>query len=130
MKNSKTLVQLFRYGIVGGGAFIVDYGVLWTLTEYCYIHYLLSATISFLLGLSVNYMLSTAWVFAKGRCQNKLLEIIIFAIIGVVGLLLNEAIIYLIADVLLLHYMVGKVISTIVVFFWNFYARKYILFNE
>jgi len=33
-KTDKTLIQLFRYTFVGGLAFLVDFGMLFILTEY------------------------------------------------------------------------------------------------
>lgn len=122
--------QLLLYSVVGGVAFVVDYGSLWVLTEYCHLYYLVSAAIAFILGLGVNYVLSTVFVFTQRKYDNKYLEIIIFSIVGVVGLLFNELLIYIIADCLGLHYMIGKIVSTIVVFFWNFFARKYLLFHQ
>ena len=53
-----------------------------------------------------------------------------FAIIGVIGLIFNELIMYAGTDILHLHYMVSKLISTAIVFFWNFFARKFLLFNK
>ena len=55
-------IQFFRYFFVGGFAFVVDYGLLVLLTEVFGLHYLVSATISFIAGLVVNYLLSTSWV--------------------------------------------------------------------
>ncbi len=124
-----TIVQLFRYGFVGGAAFVVDYGALYALTEFAGLHYLLSATISFILGLTVNYLLSISWVFNNGKLSNRLLEFLVFALIGVIGLGLNTLIMYVSTDLLSIHYMISKIISTILVFFWNFFARKIILFK-
>ena len=42
-KTDNTIVQLFRYTFVGGFAFVVDFGLLYVLTEYAHFHYLLSA---------------------------------------------------------------------------------------
>lgn len=125
-----TIVQLFRYGFVGGAAFIVDYGALYILTEYAGFHYLLSATIAFILGLLTNYLLSISWVFNNGKMSNRLLEFLVFALIGVIGLGLNTIIMYISTDLLGVHYMISKIISTILVFFWNFFARKFILFKS
>ena len=129
-KTSDTLTQLFRYAFVGGLAFIVDYGSLWFLTEVCGLHYLLSAAIAFILGLTCNYLLSTAWVFSGRSLENRWAEFAVFALIGVVGLGLNELIMWVGTDKLHLHYMLSKIVSTAIVFFWNFFARKFILFNK
>ena len=128
--NNEFWQQLWRYGIVGGIAFVLDYGCLFVLTEYCGIHYLYSAAIAFLVGLATNYILSKIWVFKDNRIGNKFIEFLLFAVIGVVGLGLNELLIYIFAHCLSFHYMVGKIVSTIVVFFWNFLARKYLLFHS
>lgn len=126
----KLFYQLMKYGVVGGIAFIVDYGSLYLLTEFAGVHYMLSAAIAFILGLICNYILSTSWVFGESKISNKMAEFIGFAVIGVLGLLLNELIIYVSTDLIGLHYMVGKIISTAIVFFWNFFARRYLIFKS
>ena len=127
---NNTFVQLFRYVLVGGLAFVIDYGSLFVLTEYFGVNYLLSAAIAFVLGLMVNYLLSTIWVFTESRLNNKMAEFSVFAFIGLVGLVLNEVIMYICSDILNIHYMVSKLCSTGIVFFWNFFGRKYILFTK
>lgn len=121
-------IQLFRYLFVGGTAFVVDFGLLWVLTEYCNLHYLLAAALSFIAGLITNYALSVRWVFHERVLHSRVVEFSVFVIIGVVGLGLNEAIIWLITEWLRCHYIASKIISAVVVFFWNFMARKYLLF--
>ncbi|MBP5563135.1 MAG: GtrA family protein [Bacteroidales bacterium] len=128
-ETENTLIQLFRYGFVGGAAFLVDYGVLVLLTEVFGMHYLLSATISFILGLITNYLLSVVWVFNNRTLGNRWAEFAVFAIIGVIGLGLNALIMYVCTDKMGIHYMISKIISTVIVFFWNFFARKVILFK-
>ena len=129
-KTANTLVQLFRYLWVGGISFIIDYTSLFIFTEYLHINYLISAVIAFILGLTTNSQLSTIWVFNNSRLNNKLSEFTIFSIIGIIGLGLNEIIIYVCSEFLNLYYMISKLISTAVVFFWNFLGRKYILFTN
>lgn len=122
-------IQLFRYFFVGGTAFAVDFGLLWVLTEWGGLHYLLSAAFSFAAGLTVNYILSMLWVFKVHTLRNRIAEFTAFALIGLAGLCLNEAIIWCVTELLNLHYLASKIISTAMVFFWNFMARKYLLFN-
>ena len=128
-KSDKTSVQLFKYGFVGGIAYCVDFGFLIFLTEVVKIHYLISAAIAFILGLLVNYAISILWVFPKRALANKRTEFLIFSIIGLVGLGLNEVIIWFFTEFIHYHYLISKIFSTFVVFFWNFIARKKILFS-
>lgn len=124
-----TLIQLIRYGFVGAIAFAADYGSLYVLTEVAGWQYLLSAAISFLIGLIVNYTLSNLFVFKAHSLNSHTAEFIIFALIGVIGLGLNEGIMYVLTDIVGWYYMVSKLISTGVVFFWNFFARKLTLYS-
>lgn len=122
-------LQLLRYGFVGGVAFVADYGSLFVLTHYAGVHYLWSAGIAFCIGLTVNYLLSISWVFNQNRSAKPWVEFVVFALIGVVGLGLNELIMYVATDLISLHYMLSKLISTAIVFCWNFFARKLIIFK-
>jgi len=129
--TDNTLIQLFRYIIVGGFAFFIDFGLLIFLTETLNIHYLTSAAISFIAGLGLNYFLSIKWIFQNRKCQNKLNELFFFSVIGVIGLIINEIVLWLFSGTILtFHYTISKVISTAIVFIWNFTARKYLLFNQ
>ena len=127
--TNNTFLQLFRYTFVGGCAFLFDFGLLWFLTEKGHWHYLLSATLSFLVGLFVNYFLSKIWVFNTSILKNKGLEFLIFALIGIVGLGLNNLFLWVFTDLCSIYYMISKILTTGIVYFWNFFARKKILFN-
>jgi putative flippase GtrA len=129
-ETNSTLLQLFRYTFVGGAAFIADFGTLYILTEYFKIHYLVSAAISFILGLLINYFLSVKWVFNSRAMKNRTLEFLLFTLIGVIGLGLNELFLWILTDVLLIYYLLSKIFTTIIVYFWNFFARKFLLFRK
>lgn len=127
--TDKLLVQFVRYFFVGGFAFVVDFGLLYILTEYAGLHYLLSATLSFIAGLLVNYTISCLWVFNGSKFKNRLVEFLFFAAIGVVGLALNDTLIWLFTDCIGTHYMFSKIVAAAMVYLWNFFARKYLVFR-
>lgn len=124
--TNNILIQLIRYFFVGGTAFIVDFGLLASLTEFAMMPYQLSACIGFLGGLTVNYFLSIIWVFgSKADTPNsRLAEFFIFALIGIIGLGLNALILWVFTELLMFHYLASKIISAIIVFAWNFLARR------
>ncbi|PXF59226.1 MAG: GtrA family protein [Deltaproteobacteria bacterium] len=128
-KTNNTFIQLFRYTFVGGFAFIFDFGLLFILTEYFNIYYLVSAAIAFLFGLIINYGLSIVLIFEKHSIKSKHIEFVIFALIGIIGLSLNEFFIWFFTEIINIYYLYSKLISTALVYFWNFFVRKYTLFR-
>ena len=128
-KTTNLFIQFFRYTLVGGLAFVVDLVLLFVLTEYAHWHYLVSATLSFLAGLLVNYILSTQWIFRSSKIKNKKIEFILFGLIGVIGLGLNNVLLYFFTDLIGLYYMLSKLITAVLVYAWNFLGRHYFLFN-
>lgn len=140
--TDSTFIQFFRYCFVGGFAFVVDAGSLALMVEKFQFNDKLAAFISFILGLTVNYILSTCWIFKNSKIKNRLAEFAAFALIGVIGLGINLLVISLFSDVIApyqplgklipqdKYYLIGKLVSTVVVFVWNFAARKFIIFNK
>ena len=128
-QTDKTKIQMFRYLFVGGAAFIVDFLSLFILTEFFGIYYLISAAIAFILGLIANYILSISWVFNKRKLNKRHIEFGVFALIGIVGLGLNEVFIWFFTQDLQIYYLVSKILAAVIILFWNFFARKLVLFR-
>ena len=128
-KTDHFLIQLIRYFFVGGIAFLVDFGMLAFFTEICGIHYIVSNSLSFILGLFTNYFISIFWVFTNSHFKNRKLEFLFFAMIGVVGLLLNDFLLWFFTKEIGIYYLLSKIIAVAVGYLWNFLARKYLLFK-
>ena len=134
--TENTLIQFFRYCFVGGAATVVDWGISALLFFAVFDqHYAILANGgSFVAGLLANYFLSTFWVFRSSKVQSRLVEFLAFAAIGVVGLLLTIGITKVseitLGNITSAYQMIGKVVSTMVAFLWNFFARKYLLFSK
>ena len=129
------VVQFFRYAFVGGVAAVVDWAVLW-LIERMGAHYLIAAVFAFFAGLATNFALSKLFVF---RAQKARLgsgvelaaggEFLSYAVIGAVGLGITAALMYALTEWVGLHFMLSKVIATLIVLVWNFMARKLLLYR-
>lgn len=127
--TESTLVQFFRYTVVGGVAFVVDFGLLYLLTHYGGVYYLTSASLAFVVGLVINYTFSVLWVFSHRVVNNRWVEFGLFALVGVLGLGLNDLSMWLLTSVAGLYYLYSKLITTALVFVWNFAIRKVSLFR-
>ena len=124
-------LQFFRYLFVGGIATVVDWGVLFALTELLQLHYLVSAVFAFVAGLGTNFLLSKLLVFSANEAKaNAVLEFLGYALIGLVGLGITELMMFLLTHSLSLHYMLSKAVATAVVLVWNYLARKILLYKN
>ena len=128
--TSKIYIQIFRYLFSGGVAFVFDFGLLYLLTDILDVHYLFSATFSFSVGLVITYILNVYWVFDKRRFGNQMHELLIFVLIGVVGLLITVFFMWLFTDVAGMFYLLSKILTTIIATGWSFFMRKIVLFSK
>ncbi len=123
-------IQLFRYLIAGGTAFVIDFALLWFCTEKIGVNYLISTLIGYTIGLLVSYLMSILWVFDQRRTQNLFYELGGFTLIGLIGIGLTSLLMWLLTDQWGLYYLLSKILTTIIVFFWNFAAKKILLFTR
>lgn len=116
--------QVFSFGIVGILAFIIDYSLFALLTEVVGINYLISATVSFIVALIFNYVLSMRYVFTRKQNLKYHTGFVIFAIGALIGLGINNLVLFLGVEMLNWHPLVVKLGATVVVALWNFFTRK------
>ena len=125
-----TASELARYFVASAVAFAVDAGTYIALIRLGGVHYLWAAPGGFILGVVTIYVLSTRWVFQQRRLADPRAEFVIFVLVGVAGLLLNELVIYVCVARLALSYELAKLASAATVFSANFIARKLLLFTR
>lgn len=123
----KLIAQFMKFGVVGVIAFVIDYGLLIVLTEPFGINYLVSATISFTVSVIFNYLASMHYVFKHKEGMSRRREFIIFVILSVIGLLINNACMWAGVELLGIHYLITKIAATFIVMIWNFITRKIFL---
>lgn len=121
------LKQIFKFCLTGGLCTIIDFGVLFVLTEQVGLSYVVSNIISVSFSTIINYILSRYLVFGF---SNTLKNFIIFVILSIIGLAVNEVLIILCVDFITIDYKLGKIIATGVVMCFNFLTRKYFLKEE
>lgn len=123
----KLIAQFMKFGIVGVIAFLIDYGLMVALTEFFGVPYLISNTISFTVSVVFNYVASMRYVFERRDDMSRRREFIIFVVLSIIGLILNDLFIWLFVSVWLIDYRIAKIIVTVLVAIWNFVTRKIFL---
>ncbi len=152
IKNHPRLWEVFKFLLVGGFATLIDYAAM------CFVLYIFApneyngllsvfygtsykpttlATVvgtatGFVLGLIFNYIFSVIFVFSsadttKAKTGGGFLA---FAGLSAVGLVVHTLGMYVGYDLLGMNEWLIKTILTAVVLVFNYFSRKYLLFNK
>jgi len=114
--------EFLRFGIVGFITFLADYGLLFILTEFFNVEYLLSSGIAFSFAVILNYFLCLVFVFKNAKNGNK--QFALFIVTSLIGLLLNQLCMWMLVEIVIVHYMFAKIISTGIVMLWNYFTKR------
>jgi len=118
------IAQFAKFGVVGGIAFVIDYGLMVLLTELGGINPIISAAISFTISVLFNYAASMRYVFEHRSDLSRKRELFLFILFSVIGLAINEAIMVVGVDFIGVSYLIVKLFATAIVMIWNFWSRK------
>ena len=122
--------QFGKFAIVGLTSLAVDYALLMFLVEACEADLFFSTTVSFIVSVIINYVLSMRYVFDHREGMSRKREFTIFAILSAVGLGLNDLYMFVGVTMLNIGYQAMKLISTFLVTWYNFFSRKNFLSNN
>ena len=123
-KNKELFLQFCKFGLVGILSLVVDYGFMVALVEGFGADYFKACAFSYTLSVFVNYVLSMRYVFHGRDDMSKAKEAGIYFVLSLIGLILNQIIMWLAVDVIGIFYGVAKLISTFMVTWYNFISRK------
>ena len=140
MKNARVR-EILRFVITGGVCFLVEFAALAILRDKLGLDTLAAVPIAFLISVILKYLLCIKWVFTGDKDQGNAAKMG-FLITSVMGLFLNEGLMYLfrvlfgedqavltVFGFTLTMYMVSKALSTLIVMIWNYFTKRAVLKN-
>lgn len=119
--------NLILYGIIGCCSSGLDF-VLYTIFVQIFgLYYILSNCISVLCGITTSFILNRNINFrVKDKTEKRFA---IFLTVGLCGMLASNIILYLCIDVLNIDNIVSKLLSMVLVVFFQFILNKHITFK-
>jgi putative flippase GtrA len=124
----KMLRQLVSFGGVGAIATAIQYLILVVLTEGLGAYPVVASTIGYISSALLNYTLNYRFTFASDK--PHVVAVQVFALVAVVGSMLNAGIMHLLMQRFDANYLVAQLFATGVVFLWNFFAHRRFTFGR
>ncbi|MEO8794365.1 MAG: GtrA family protein [Daejeonella sp.] len=120
--NADFFLKFVKFGVVGFSGIFVDFGITYLCKEKFKIHKYIANSLGFTAATISNYLLNRYWTFHSND-QNRITQFGKFFAIAMVGLILNNLLIYLFNDKLKFNFYLSKVFAIAIVSIWNFFAN-------
>jgi putative flippase GtrA len=127
--NTELLFKFLKFGLVGFSGVFVDFGITWLCREKLRLNQYLANSTGFLCAVLSNYLLNRVWTF-HSQDPSVALQFVKFLFASLIGLGMNNAIIYWLNERRKVNFYVSKLIATGVVMLWNFWANYTFTFNK
>jgi len=121
------LLKFLKFGAVGVSGMVVDFGITFLFKEKVKANKYLANTLGFFSAASSNFILNRLWTFQSDD-PAVAFQYLKFLLISTVGVLLSNAIIYLLHGRFKWNFYFAKLISIGIVLFWNFFASYFFTF--
>lgn len=122
------ILKFIKFCVVGASGMIIDFGATWILKEKLKVNKYIANSTGFVLAATSNYIWNRVWTF-QSEDNGIAVEYLSFIGISLIGLLINNIIIYLLNDRLKINFYLSKLLAICVVTLWNFLMNFFFTFN-
>lgn len=123
------LKQLFSYFFVGLGATVVEWVIFYLLNSQLQVHYAPATALAFAVSTFSNWLLGRLLTFKESKLP-VLKELLSIYMASIVGLGFNLVLMYVFVDMMAIPEMFAKMMATGIVFFYNFFIRKLVIYRK
>lgn len=127
MFDVQIILKLVKFSVVGLSGMVIDFGLTWLLKEKVKINAYLANSAGFIAAASSNYLWNRIWTFGSNSSEISR-EYFSFVLIAIIGLLINNCVIYLLTKRWKMNFYLAKLFAIAVVTLWNFSMNFMITF--
>lgn len=120
--------RFVKFAIVGATCAFIDFGITAWAREKLQYKKLIANSMGFSVAVISNFFLNRYFTFSALQSDMKL-QFMKFIVVALVGLGLNNLIVYVISELKAKNFYYSKVLATGVVMFWNFFANYFFTFK-
>lgn len=128
MVDKLFFLKFLKFCLVGFSGMVIDFGTTWVLKEKIKLNKYISNSTGFILAATSNYVWNRIWTF-ESTDSGIVTEYLSFIGISIIGLVINNFVIYLLSDRLKMNFYLSKVFAIGVVTLWNFLMNFFFTFR-
>ena len=119
LHNQTLIVRFLKFCLVGGSGVVIDFGITYLAKEFLKLNKYVANSLGFICAATSNYILNRTWTFGSND-PDIAMQYLQFFGFSLVGLAINNLVIYLLHGRVKWNFYIVKLIATCVVTFWNF----------
>lgn len=116
--------ELVRYSAVGAIGFSLNLLLLYFLTEFLEVYYLVSSALASIVSGLTIFSLDKIWTFRESFKKNFFSESVFFFIFGIIGLFARLFLVYSFTEFLGIYYVVSQVFAILIVGVFTFTCNE------
>jgi putative flippase GtrA len=121
-------IKIVKFGLVGFSGLLIDFGTTYFFKEKLNSNKYLANAFGFCIAVISNFTLNKIWTF-DDKSQAYIPQFLAFAMVAIGGLLINQAILYLLHEKIKLNFYLAKLLAIGVVTIWNFGFSNFMVFS-
>jgi len=123
------LLKFVKFSLVGFSGVFVDFGITYIFKEKFSVNKYISNSLGFICAATSNYFLNRIWTF-QSHDPAILLQYSKFFTISLIGLMLNNLVVFFIHQKGRINFYVSKIFAIALVTLWNFFANYLYTFSD
>lgn len=120
----KRIFRIGRFLVAGGVGAFTSVSVLFLLTHYLHLWYVVSSVVAFIVATTVSFLLQKFWTFKNREGANVQGQVTYFVVLAVLNLVLNTWLVYFFTEYAGFHYIISQASSSVVIAVWSFFGYK------
>ena len=128
--SKHSIKQYFKFIIVGGIGVVINLTILFLLTEFLGIYYIVSEIIAFITAIIHNYSINKIWTFKERLKDESLKKFSQYFLISLIGLVINLIVLYFLVEFFHIWYIIAELFATTISSIVNFYGNKFWTFKD
>ena len=127
MRKYKLVNQLTKYTITGVVSNIIEFLLIYLLTDCVQIWYIYSNVMASTTALTLSFFVNNYWTYGKKKIELR--SIISLLLVHLANIVIDSLLLYVFTSVFLFYYLLSKVFVVGFSYIRNFFISKYFIYK-